>query len=1136
MTPTLQHGLLRVEGMPEGQDVRYASALAREAWATARAPVVFIVRDEERMHMVSSLLAYFDPTVQCIALPAWDCLPYDRVSPSADIVAARIAAFRMLVQGYHQPTLIVVPIQAAVQRTVPLAPFKESRFSLQKSGNLKREELLAFLAQQEYRRVSTVREQGEYTVRGSIIDLYPAGKDYPVRVDEFDGVIETIKYFDPVEQTSIEDIDSVELTPLHEIVLTQESIARFRSSYREQFGAVQPEDTLFEAITQGQRYPGLEHWLPLFCTQTETLFSHIPERSPVVLDHQSDVVYREYMAQVVDFYTARLEQNERDKKSAVFQYKPVPPPLLYMTEEEWTAVLKRSILRELLPFATEADHAKQAPNIAAQGQKDITEIYNVLRTMLQEAKNAKKKCIIACYSEGSKERLQQLLREHAVPAQAIEFVLLPLEHGFIAADMLLLTEQDILGDRLTRAPKRRRHAEKTIFQASELNVGDYVVHKEHGIGKFDGLITLTVDNAQHDCVCLVYADNDKLFIPVENLDVLSRFGSEQANAQVDRLGGASWQARKARVKKRLLEMAEGLIALAAKRHLGEPPDIVLPEGSYHEFCARFPYQETEDQERSIDDVLKDMHGNKAMDRLVCGDVGFGKTEVAMRAAFVAAMAGLQVAVIVPTTLLSRQHFANFTARFKGFPLRIAQLSRMVSTTEAQETRNQLAKGQVDIVIGTHALLSDKVAFQNLGLLIIDEEQNFGVKQKEKIKSLRENVHVLTLTATPIPRTLQMAMSGIRDLSIIATPPVDRLAVRTAVLPFDPLVVREAILRETHRGGQIFYVCPRLSDMDDVQKMLTELVPEIKIVHAHGQMNATDLDQRMTAFYEGKYHLLLATNIIESGLDIPNANTLIVHRSDLFGLSQLYQIRGRIGRSKVRGYAYFTYKDERLLSESAKQRLHVITTLDTLGAGFQLASYDMDIRGAGNLLGEEQSGHIKEIGVELYQQMLEEALQAVKTGEDQEAKDMDWSPVINLGLTVLIPDSYIADLPTRLSLYRRLAALHEQEEIENFMIEMVDRFGPYPEEVKNLLEVMHIKQLCKRAGVERIDAGPKGAVLSLRKNKFSNVEALLAYIHKQAGTLKLRPDHKLTYLRAWDDVAIRMQGVRALAQDLAKMVA
>jgi transcription-repair coupling factor (superfamily II helicase) len=1147
MTNSLQYGQLRIDGAPEGQDARIVADLAVSAWESSRAPVLHLVRDDERLYTLQMLLDYFAPEVKQIVIPAWDCLPYDSVSPNQDILSARARAFATLADEkvFSSPTIILSPVNAAIQRMPPLVMFRAAQFALKAGNSLDREALFEFLGAQGYNRVATVREPGEFAVRGSLIDLYPADSALPVRIDCFDDEIETIKSFDPAEQTTVESVSEINLTPAHEILLTKEAIARFRSRYRELFGAVHADDTLFESVSSGYRAAGMEHWLPLFFETTETLFDWIPERAPLVLDDQMESVYRDRMLQVVDFYSARVEQQKPADKKALqtgLVYHPVPPPLFFLTEKEWDKALKREIVREIVPFQTGSEEsvlhgeARQAPQLSVHGQQNPAAIYEVLKTTLQEWRKEKKKIILACYSEGSKERIRQLCEDHEVAVGDVTFAVLALAHGFVANDMVVLTEQDLLGDRLTRSPKRKRRVENIIMNASELSVGDFVVHVEHGIGKFDGLVTLTVDGAAHDCVCLLYADNDKLFVPVENLDVLSRFGSEHSTAQVDRLGGAGWQARKARVKKRLLEMAEGLIALAAKRSVSDTPDISIPEGSYQEFCARFPYQETDDQERSIADVLADLHGDKAMDRLVCGDVGFGKTEVAMRAAFVAAMAGLQVAVVAPTTLLARQHTANFTRRFKGFPVKIVQLSRMVTSKDAAQSRDWLAKGEVDIVIGTHALLSEKVKFSNLGLLIIDEEQNFGVKQKEKLKEMRENVHVLTLTATPIPRTLQMAMSGIRDLSLMATPPVDRLAVRTSVLPFDPLIVREAILREIHRGGQIFYVCPRLNDMDDVQKMLAELVPEVKIVQAHGQMSATELDERMTAFYEGQYHLLLATNIIESGLDIPNANTLIVHRSDLLGLSQLYQIRGRIGRSKVRGYAYFTYKDEKLLTESARQRLHVISTLDTLGAGFQLASYDMDIRGAGNLLGEEQSGHIKEVGVELYQQMLQEALESVKTGGQGEQKDQDWSPTINLGLTVLIPEAYVTDLPVRLSLYRRLAALNEPDAIDAFAIELVDRFGPYPVEVKNLLDVMQIKHLCKQAGIERIDGGPKGAVLSFRKNHFAAVDKLLAYMNSQMGTLKLRPDQKLTYLRAWDDVKLRMQGVRALAQDLADMVA
>lgn len=1144
MPDLLQHGAHRLSGLPEGEDARYIARLAQAAWDSARAPIMHIVLDDARLHTMCDLLVHFAPDVAVIAFPAWDCLPYDRVSPQPDITAQRVRALQILCQEnpWQGPTVIVTPLNAAIQKLPPQSAFQKSSYILQRGKEVDRQDLLDYLTAQGYLRADTVRESGEYSVRGSLLDIFPAGDIAPVRIDFFDNEIETIKIFDPMQQTSLEAVEHVTLLPTAEVQLNKETIAHFRQKYRELFGAQQGDDPLFEAISAGQRYPGMEHWLPLFYPETQTLFDLVPERAPLLLDHQLDAAYAERMGQVMDFYNARQAMIAEKPKNNPGSYKPVPPPSMFVMETEWQSALKaRAIVRQLSPFAgaeNEADlGAIPAPHFSALANNNPAELYERLRNSLQQWQNEKKKIIFACYSDVSLERLRKLCDDHNIPAQKIDFVLLSLEHGFVAADMVVLTEQDILGDRLTRAPKKKRRNQDVFANVSELTVGDLVVHAEHGIGRFDGLITLTLDDAAHDCVRILYADNDKLFVPVENLDVLSRFGSDHATAQLDKLGGAGWQSRKARIKKRLLDMAEGLIAIAAQRKTAQAPEIEAPEGTFQEFVARFPYQETDDQERAIFDVLNDLHNGTVMDRLVCGDVGFGKTEVAMRAAFVAAMAGLQVAVVVPTTLLARQHFANFTKRFAGFPLKIGQLSRMVTAKDAAQTRDWLGKGQLDIVIGTHAVLAEKVKFHNLGLLIIDEEQNFGVKQKEKLKSLKENVHVLTLTATPIPRTLQLAMTGIRDLSLIATPPVDRLAVRTAVMPFDPVIIREAILREYYRGGQCFYVVPRLSDMKDVQEMIEELVPEIRIIQAHGQMSPTDLDERMTAFYEGQYHLLLATNIIESGLDIPNANTLIVHRSDLFGLGQLYQIRGRIGRSKRRAYAYITYKDDKLLSEAAKKRLQVIGTLDTLGAGFQLASYDMDIRGAGNLLGEEQSGHIKEVGVELYQQMLEEAVQAVKSGAGHaiDSMDLDWTPNIQLGLPVLIPDNYIVDLPVRLSLYRRLASLTTQEDMDAFATELIDRFGPLPPEVENLLQVMTLKHLCKLAGIEKLEAGPKGGVVAFRKNQFKAVEKLLVYVHGQMGTVKIRPDQKLSIARAWDDVAIRVKGVRAFVNDLASMV-
>jgi transcription-repair coupling factor (superfamily II helicase) len=717
----------------------------------------------------------------------------------------------------------------------------------------------------------------------------------------------------------------------------------------------------------------------------------------------------------------------------------------------------------------------------------------------------------------------------------VSVVILGLESGFEAeADFAVIAEQDILGDRLVRRAKRQRKATDFITELGSLTPGDLVVHVDHGIGRFSGLKMVEVQGAPHDCLHLEYHGGDRLFLPVENIDLLSRYGSDEAGVNLDKLGGAAWQARKARLKERVREIANQLIKTAAQRELREADVINLPDGLYDEFASRFPYEETEDQLNAIDAVMRDLARGRPMDRLICGDVGFGKTEVALRSAFVAVMAGKQVAVVVPTTLLARQHFATFTARFKGLPVRIEQASRLVGRKDINEAKKGLESGDVDIIIGTHALLANDVKFRELGLLIIDEEQHFGVKHKEKLKELRANVHVLTLTATPIPRTLQLALSGVRELSLITTPPLDRLAVRTYISPFDPVIIRETLLRELYRGGQSFYVVPRISDLEEITAFLREQVPEVKVAVAHGRMAPTELDDIMTGFYDRQYDVLLATTIIESGLDIPTANTLIVHRADMFGLAQLYQIRGRVGRSKQRAYALFTIPANKPLTDSAEKRLKVLQSLDSLGAGFTLASHDLDLRGGGNLLGEEQSGHIREVGFELYQHMLEEAVASLRSGDLDVESDGQWSPQINVGTSVLLPEEFIPDLQVRLGVYRRLADLPTQDELDGFAAELQDRFGRLPDEVKHLIDIVSIKLLCRTANVSSIDAGPKGAVFSFRDGKFPNPDALVQWINDQGSRAKIRPDMKLVIIRTWDTPEDRLNGTRQLMQTLVKL--
>jgi len=899
----------------------------------------------------------------------------------------------------------------------------------------------------------------------------------------------------------------------------------------------------------------MEHWLPLFHDRLDMLFDYLPN-ALVSLDPLVDDARIKRLEQVVDHYEARAQALER-KTFGAPPYHPVPPESMFLSEAEWLQAVTSRQTIALDPFEhPETPGGKivsfggrQGRSFAAERQTEGGNVFDAVVAHAKRLKGEEKRVIVACWSNGARERLATLLFEHgigetegvatfadaiALPDVTTAFAVLPLETGFEAPGLAVIDEQDILGDRLVRKTRGKRGAD-VLTEVSSLSVGDLVVHADHGIGRFVGLTAIEAAEKPHDCLELHYSGGDKLYLPVENIELLSRYGSDEAGVQLDRLGGVAWQTRKARLKKRIRDMAEKLIKVAALRELRQAPVLTPPDGLYDEFSARFPYEETEDQETSIEAVLDDLASGRPMDRLICGDVGFGKTEVALRASLIAVLAGKQVAVVVPTTLLARQHFYTFTERFRGFPVKIAQASRLVTAKDRAEVKKGLKSGDIDIVIGTHALLAKSAEFANLGLLIVDEEQHFGVQHKERLKQLREDVHVLTLTATPIPRTLQLALSGVREMSLISTPPVDRLAVRTYVTPFDPVILREALLRERFRGGQTFYVVPRISDLDDAAAFLEEHAPELKVARAHGQIGSRELDSVMNAFYDGQFDVLLSTSIVESGLDIPSANTLIVHRADMFGLAQLYQLRGRVGRSKIRAYAYFTIPADARLTPGAERRLKVLQSLDTLGAGFVLASHDLDIRGAGNLLGEEQSGHIREVGVELYQSMLEEAVAALRGGQEGEVEDQ-WSPRINLGTSVLIPEDYVPDLQVRLGLYRRLSGVETHDAIEAFAAELIDRFGPLPEEVRHLLDVVEIKGLCRQAGIEQIDAGPKGAVIAFRNKTFANPEGLIAFIREEGARVKLQPDHRLIYYANWATPEARLQGTRELLKRLVKIAA
>ena len=1141
---------LTLASVPTGFLPWLAADLARAVHGAGNSGrAVILAADEAAMRALAETVPVFAPEVEVLTLPAWDCLPYDRASPALRIMAERLATLQLLQVPRSGPQLLVTTANAAAQRM--LTPFRIRQLTrrLAEGERIDRDALVKLLSANGYQRADAVHDAGDFAVRGSLIDLFPAGATAAIRLDFFGDEIETMRRFDPADQRTTGSAETFTLMPASEALLDEDSIKRFRAGYRERFGANATGDPLYQAVSEGRRLAGMEHWLPLFEEKLGTLFDHLDEHDVILRDPGADSSHEQRSEAIKDYFSNR----EQAMVTTPGSYRPLAPSTLYLSDKEWRGAIEGRRIHRASIFPEPA--SESTIDFGVEGARDFVperaqnvNVYEAVVTHAAKLRQSKHKLVLASYSRGARERLAGLLADHGMErlkqvdtwqealgsnAEATLLVL-PLDHGFTTPEVAVLTEQDMLGDRLVRRKKKRKSADAFLAELASLSPGDLVVHAEHGVARYEGLTSIKVGKAPHDCVALEYAGGDKLYVPVENIDVLTRYGSSEAEkAPLDRLGGEAWQRRKSRMKERIREIAGDLIATAAVRAT-RPGALIEVDSAYASFVDRFPFEETEDQDRAIDEVLGDLAAGNPMDRLVCGDVGFGKTEVALRAAFVAAMAGYQVALIGPTTLLARQHFNNFVERMKGFPIEVGRLSRLVTAAEAKKTKEGIEKGLVDIVIGTHALLAKGLKFKKLGLVIVDEEQHFGVTHKERLKSLRADVHVLTLTATPIPRTLQMAMSGLRELSVIQTPPVDRLAVRTYVTPRDPVVIREALLREHYRGGQSFYVVPRIADLADIEEWLREEVPEVRSITAHGQMSPGQVEERMSAFYDRKYDVLLSTTIVESGLDIPSANTLIVHRADRFGLAQLYQLRGRVGRSKTRAYAYLTTTPDRSITEGADKRLQILANLDSLGAGFQLASHDLDIRGAGNLLGDEQSGHIKEVGFELYQSMLEEAILEMKAGGGERREE--YAPQISVEAPILIPETYVLDLDLRMGLYRRLADLDDRQDAEAFAAEMIDRFGPLPQETSNLLQIVETKINCRKANILKLDIGAKGAVVTFVPAGFPDLAGLFAYVERLKGAARLRPDSKLVLSREFNTDSARLSGAVQLSRGLANVLA
>jgi len=1129
----------RLSGVVKGSE----PLVLRDIWEGKLASsFIYLIGDDKELHNAKTRLEFCFPTHKIILFPGYDCIAYDRASPSTQILSQRIEGIFGWIQAEKEkkPTIIVLTADALLRKFPALHYFKNESLMLSLGDTYPREKLFAYLHDKGYTRTETVYEMGQYAVRGSLVDFFPVSHDKPLRLDFLGDEIESIRRFDVLSQKTLKgegaELLDVVLRPVSELLLTPETIEQFRTQFRSRFDGNAP---LYKAISEGRSFPGMEHFLPLFYEEMTSFLDEV--KGSLVLEEGAHDALFEAEDKINLYYQERLSPVSGERP-----YYPVTPKEAFITGDELKNYLEQAIVFSSFDVENEGESIFFTKPVLQFSSAQRVGIATLCSDVMKAAE--KENIIFACRTQGQRERVHNLFKELGQAVQPIEgfkeissaeklkSIVCPINESFIFKQNMFLPDVLFFGKGGKKTTSKIANLDRFFRELQSYAAGDFLVHAQHGIGKYLGLETVEVERIKHDCVLLEYENNDRLFVPVENMDLLTHFAREGSVVTVDKLGTAYFQSRKAKIKKKLLEIAEYLLKVAAQRQLKEGSVFAASSQDYETFCKGFPYVETDDQERAIGEVEADLISGKPMDRLVCGDVGFGKTEVALRAAFLAMAAGHQVALVVPTTLLARQHFASFKKRFQNFPYHIEMLCRLVPHKQAVRVKEEVESGRVNLLIATHAAFSKNVRFAHLGLLIVDEEQHFGVKQKEKLKTDHPDIHILTLTATPIPRTLQMSLSGIRDLSLITTPPVDRLPIRTFVMEQDWTILKDVILREYNRGGQIFFVSPRLEDLPWLKEKLEQTVPGLKIAIANGQMAAADLEDTVQDFYDHRYDILLSTNIIESGIDIANANTLIVHKAHLFGLAQLYQIRGRIGRSKKQGYAYITVPQDAYLSDSAQRRLKVLQTLDHLGAGFTLASHDLDIRGGGNLLGEEQSGHIREVGVELYQQMLQEAILSLRAqevrGEIQE--DSAFSPSISLGIPVLIPETYIADLSLRLGLYKRIALLKTKEDIDAFQSELVDRFGQIPEEVKNLLSTVELKQLCLMANIEKIDAGSKGIVVTFFKNKFLNPQGLLEYIQQNGKLLKIRPDQKLVLIADLDSIEKRKSLATKLCQSLARL--
>ncbi|AHG87371.1 Transcription-repair-coupling factor [Bibersteinia trehalosi USDA-ARS-USMARC-190] len=1085
--------------------------------------------------------------------PDWETLPYDNFSPHQDIISARLSALFQLQQGQKQ--IILLPVATLLQKVCPPNYLSNNVFLIKKGDRFSIQKLRLQLENAGYRAVEQVLEYGEYAVRGSILDLYPMGAEAPFRLDFFDDEIDSIRTFDVDSQRTLAEISEINLLPAHEFPTDSSGIEHFRAKFRETFGEIRREpEHIYQQVSKGVLNAGIEYWQPLFFDEMASLFDYLPENSLFI-------TYEGIKEKAEQF---QQDTHHRYESRRVDPMRPLlPPSELWFAIDDVQRWLKAYPRLTLTSEKIRKSAAKMNANVANLPeiaiQSGTKEPFAPLQQFRQKFKGG---ILFSVESEGRRETLLDLLAPLGVKPKQVGsidemmvqastlvpndnlqtfLIISPLDQGFVientsGQNLAIICETDLLGEKVqTRREKNRKtvNPDTLIRNLAELKIGQAVVHLENGVGRYGGLTVLDAGGMKAEYLVLHYANDAKLYVPVASLHLISRYiGGADETAPLHKLGSEAWAKTRQKAAEKIRDVAAELLDVYAKRESQTGFAFAYDKAEFDQFSATFPYEETDDQKIAINAVISDMCQAKAMDRLVCGDVGFGKTEVAIRATFLAVMNHKQVAILAPTTLLAQQHYENFKDRFANYPVNVEVLSRFKTAKEQKTILQNVAEGKVDILVGTHKLLQDDVAFRDLGLLVIDEEHRFGVRQKEKIKQLRANVDILTLTATPIPRTLNMALNGMRDLSIIASPPARRLSIKTFVRQSDEMVIREAILREILRGGQVYYLHNDVATIENCAEKLAELVPEARIVIGHGQMRERELERVMSDFYHQRFNLLVCSTIIETGIDVPTANTIIIERADKFGLAQLHQLRGRVGRSHHQAYAYMLTPHPKTLTKDAQQRLEAMSSIDNLGAGFALATHDLEIRGAGELLGSEQSGQIESIGFSLYMDLLENAVKALQEGREPSLDEITQNQAeIELRVPALIPDDYLPDVNMRLSFYKRIASSENETQLKDLKIELIDRFGLLPEATKNLFQITQLRFIAQKLGLKKVEAGINGGFLEFKPTATPDPMKFITLIQKQPAVYSFEGAVKFKFRLPLEENNKRLEFVENLLREI-----